>query len=95
MLVVNMKMHKILQKDPEIWDLFTREEEYHSSIRDKFNRFPYYASKNRDIFEPKASKFLIENGYHVEYPDGRPFAVCLTHDIDDVYTSITAKGILR
>jgi peptidoglycan/xylan/chitin deacetylase (PgdA/CDA1 family) len=91
--VGTMKMHKILQKDQEIWDLFTRDEEYHASIRDKFNRFPYYASKNRDIFEPIASKFLIENGYHVEYPDGKPFAVCLTHDIDDVYTSITAKGI--
>jgi len=87
-----MKMHEILQKDPEIWGLFTREEEYHSSIRDKFNRFPYYASRDRHIFEPKASEFLIENGFHVEYPDGRSFAVCLTHDIDKVYESITAKG---
>jgi peptidoglycan/xylan/chitin deacetylase (PgdA/CDA1 family) len=88
-----MEMHEILQKDPEIWDLFTRKEEYHSSLRDKFNRFPYYASNDRHIFEPKASKFLMENGYYVEYPKDRPFAVCLTHDIDEVYTSITTKGI--
>jgi peptidoglycan/xylan/chitin deacetylase (PgdA/CDA1 family) len=88
-----MEMHKILQKDPEIWDLFTREEEYHSPIRDKYNRFPFYASKDRHIFEPKASKLLIENGYHVEYPEGSPFAVCLTHDIDHMYTSTADKGI--
>jgi len=75
-----------------MWDLFTGMEEYHSSLRDKYNRFPYYASKNRTIFEPKASKFLISNGYHVEYPDGKPFAVCLTHDIDNVYKSKTMKG---
>ena len=93
MLVVTMEMHELLQKDPEIWDLFTRKEEYHSAIRDKFNRFPYYASIYRHIFEPKASKFLMENGYYVEYPNDRPFAVCLTHDIDEVYTSITTKGI--
>lgn len=74
-----MEMHEILQKDPEIWDLFTRKEEYHSPIRDKYNRFPYYASKDRHIFEPKASKLLIENGYHVEYPEGSPFAIGRAH----------------
>ena len=86
-----MDMYELLQKDPEIWDLFTRKEEYYSSIRDKFNRFPYYSSQYRTIFEPKASEFLMNNGYHVEYPDGKPFAVCLTHDIDVVYKSITSK----
>ena len=87
-----MEMHELLQKDPEIWDLFTRKEEYHSSLRDKYNRFPYYASRYRTIFEPKASEFLIKKGFHVEYPDNKPFAVCLTHDIDGVYKSISAKS---
>ena len=86
-----MEMHEILQKDPEIWDLFTRKEEYQSSVRDKYNRFPYYASQYRTIFEPKASEFLMNNGYHSEYPDGKPFAVCLSHDIDGVYKSSTSK----
>ena len=88
-----MKIHEILQRDREIWDLFTRNEEYHSSIRDKFNRFPYYVSQYRTIFEPKASEFLMNNGYHAEYLDGKPFAVCLTHDIDLVYKSITSKCV--
>jgi peptidoglycan/xylan/chitin deacetylase (PgdA/CDA1 family) len=86
-----MEVHEIVQKDPEIWDLFARKEEYCSSIRDKYNRFPYYASQYRTIFEPKASEFLTNNGYHIKYPDGKPFAVCLTHDIDGVYKSITSK----
>jgi len=88
-----MDIHDILQKDPGIWDLFTRREEYENPLRDEYDRFPYYASRNRDIFEPKASQILVENGYAVEYPDDAPFAVCLTHDIDNVYRSIQFKGL--
>jgi len=86
-------MHDILRQDPEIWDLFTRKEEYQNPLRDQYDRFPYYASKNRDIFGPKVSQYLVEHGYQVEYPDGAPFAVCLTHDIDTVYRSIPSKGM--
>jgi peptidoglycan/xylan/chitin deacetylase (PgdA/CDA1 family) len=85
-------MHEILQQDPKIWDHFTRKEEYNSQIRDQYDRFPYYASKNRNIFEPKASQYLNEHGYSVGYPNDAPFAVCLTHDIDDIYQSILSKG---
>jgi hypothetical protein len=86
-------MIELLQKDPEIWDLFTRKEEYQSPIRDKYDCFPHYASRDRDIFEPYASKYLIEHGYHVEYPDEKPFAICLTHDIDVLYESTGNKGL--
>ena len=86
-------MHDILRNDPEIWDLFTRKEEYQNPLRDQYDRFPFYASKNRDIFEPKASQYLVEHGYQVEYPNDAPFAVCLTHDIDAIYQSIASKGL--
>lgn len=86
-------MHDILRQDPEIWDVFTRKEEYTNPLRDQYDRFPYYASKNRDIFEPKASQYLFEHGYTLEYPDDAPFAVCLTHDIDSIYQSIPSKGL--
>ena len=89
--VIGMEMHELLQKDPELWDLFCRKEEYHSSVRDKENRFPFYASSYRYIFEPKASEYLMKNGYQVEYPEGKPFAVCLTHDIDRIYESPASK----
>jgi peptidoglycan/xylan/chitin deacetylase (PgdA/CDA1 family) len=84
-------MINLLQKDQELWDIFTRKEEYVSNDRDKHERFPYYASSYRNIFEPHVSKYLIEHDYHVEYPEGKPFAIVLTHDIDQVYTSLSHK----
>jgi hypothetical protein len=87
-----MEINELLQNDPELWDLFTRKEEYYSQIRDQYDRFPYYASSNRSIFEPRVSKYLIENGYQSEYPEDKPFAVCLTHDIDVLYKSIGMKA---
>jgi len=88
-----MNMHDLLRRDPQIWDLFTRKEEYDNPLRDRYDRFPYYVSKNRDIFEPRASQSLAGHGYSVQYPDNAPFAVCLTHDIDTVYRSIPSKAI--
>ena len=78
-------MIEVLKQNKELWDLFTRREEYSPLLLDQYNRFPYYLSKHRNIFEPEVSKFLIENGLKVEYPEGKQFAVCLTHDIDGVY----------
>lgn len=86
-------MHDILRQDQDIWDLFTRKEEYENQFRDQYDRFPYYASRNRDIFEPSASRYLVAHGYSLPYPDDAPFAVCLTHDIDTIYQSISSKGL--
>ncbi|RJS81947.1 hypothetical protein CW713_05725 [Methanophagales archaeon] len=80
-------MIELLKQNKELWDLFTRKEEYNPLLLDQYNRFPYYLSKHRNIFEPRVSKFLIENGLNVEYPEDKKFAVCLTHDIDVVYLS--------
>ena len=86
-----MKMHKLLQKDPEIWDLFTRKEEYNALFHDQYDRFSYYMSGYRNIFEPAASQYLIDNGYHVTFPEDKSFAVCLTHDIDELYKTVGTK----
>jgi hypothetical protein len=86
-----MKIDEILQKDQELWDLFSRKEEYHNFTRDTYDRFPYSASSNRNICEPLVSKYLIEHGFTADYPDNKSFAVCLTHDIDGVYASFSDK----
>lgn len=78
-------MIEILKTKEELWDLFTKKEEYNLVFSDKYDRFPYYLSNHRDVFDPIVSRFLIENGLCPEYPDGKKFAVCLTHDIDVVY----------
>ena len=78
---------EVLKQNKELWDLFTRKEEYNPLFLDQYSRFPYYLSKRRNILEPEVSKFLIENGLKVEYSEGKKFAVWLTHDIDFVYLS--------
>lgn len=85
-------MIELLKRDREIWDLFTREEEYEIRNRDRYDRFPYYRSRHRDIAVPWASQALIEGGLCFEYPESQPFAICLTHDIDTVYRPLHTKG---
>lgn len=83
---------------PDLWDRFTRREEYNNLIRDMHGRFPYWASQDRDIFRPSVSEYLYEQGLiKPEYPDGCEFALCVTHDIDVIYSSPYMKilnGIL-
>ncbi len=49
----------------------------------------YSTSNYKNILEPKVSRFLIENGFTVEYPENKKFAVCLTHDVDDIYPPLS------
>jgi len=85
-------MMDLLRQDGEVWDLFTRREEYGRCERDRHDRFRYYRSRHRDICAPRASEMLIANGFHCEYPESQPFAICLTHDIDTVYRPLRSKG---
>lgn len=86
-------MHDIIRRDPGLWSLFTRKEEYSPDMLDEFGRFPYYMSRDRDVLQPRVSEFLNESGCSMEFPGGHPFALCLTHDIDHVYTPILDKGL--
>ncbi len=73
-------------------DRFCGTEEYVNEKRDRFGRFPYSASKYKDVLEPTISKHLLENGFKAEYNNGRKFAVFLSHDID-ILGSETALGL--
>lgn len=70
-----------------LWDRYTRREEYENPLRDSYGRFCYYMSAERDILRPTVSEHLIRTGFEPQYPEDRRFAVCLTHDIDEVYPS--------
>lgn len=76
---------EIIRKREDLWDLYTKKEEYNSPFTDKYGRFPYYLSKHRNIFEPTISQFLMCNNFELEYPENKNFAVCLSHDIDVIY----------
>lgn len=79
-------MIDLLKNNQELWDLFTAKEEYDAVSLDKYQRFPSSASKNQNIDTPVVSDFLVKNGLKPVYPDGKKFAVCLTHDIDGFNT---------
>lgn len=87
-------MFDLLKNDPELWRIFTREEEYVSGIRDHYDRFPHFMSSYREIFEPLVSKRLIEEGLRIDYEGDGPFAVCLSHDIDLLNRPLVNKGVL-
>jgi len=78
-----------LKLNNEVWDLFTRKEEYAPKHLDDHARFTYAQSNYKSILEPHVSKFLKENGFRAKYPDNKKFAVCLTHDVDDIYPPIS------
>ncbi|MCE5338456.1 MAG: polysaccharide deacetylase family protein [Methanomicrobiaceae archaeon] len=80
-----LHLYDEIQQHEELWDLYTRKEEYSPRQLDRYGRFVYAYSTNRDILEPRVSKHLVDNGYEIEYPDGKQFAVCLTHDVDEIY----------
>lgn len=73
-----------IRQDKEFWDIFTKREEYAPILLDRYERFPYYISNNKNNMEPVVSKILINNGLEIQYPEGKKFAVCLTHDIDQL-----------
>jgi peptidoglycan/xylan/chitin deacetylase (PgdA/CDA1 family) len=77
-----------LKENNELWDLFTKSEEYEPILTDKYDRFPYYLSRHRQIFEPLVSAFLLKNGLCPIYPQNKKFAVCLTHDFDSIHFPI-------
>ncbi|MCK8517541.1 polysaccharide deacetylase family protein [Methanoculleus sp. 7T] len=74
-----------IRQNKGLWDLYTRKEEYSPRQLDRYGRFLYAYSTNQDVLEPRVSKHLVDNGYEIEYPDGKQFAVCLTHDVDEIY----------
>jgi peptidoglycan/xylan/chitin deacetylase (PgdA/CDA1 family) len=77
-----------LKSNSELWDNFTRKEEYDPEYKDKYERFPFYLSRNYNIFDPCVSKKLLDNGLKPVYPNQKRFAVCLTHDIDIIVPSL-------
>lgn len=78
-------MFEILREEPRIWEQFSKKEEYEPKELDSCERFTYANSSYKDILKPNVSKYLVQKGFKVEYPNNKKFAVCLTHDVDDIY----------
>lgn len=85
--------YNTLQKNPQLWDFFTKKEEYSANKLDKFGRSTFKTCNQKNILVPQVSEYLIKNGLHVEYKHGKKFAIYLSHDIDDIY--ISRKQVIR
>ena len=80
-----LQWYDTLRQHEDLWDIYTRKEEYSPRRLDQYGCFPYADSTYQNVLEPTVSNFLIDNGFVIEYPDNRQFAVCLTHDVDEIY----------
>lgn len=78
-------MHELLKQNPEIWDLFTRKEEYSPEKLDEHGRFTCAYNDIKAACDPHVSRYLVQQGLELEFPENKSFAVCLTHDVDDIY----------
>jgi hypothetical protein len=84
-------MYARLKAEKNLWELYTKKEEYNPPFLDIHQRCSYYFSRNSNIFSPTISEFLLKHGLTVHYPQGKQFAVCLTHDIDKVFSHWKAR----
>lgn len=82
-------VYELLKQSPEIWDLFTRKKEYFPEKLDEHDRLFCDESDLKHAFEPAVSRYLVEHGMEVEFPENKTFAVCLTHDVDDIYPPLS------
>jgi peptidoglycan/xylan/chitin deacetylase (PgdA/CDA1 family) len=76
---------EMIQQEKELAELFSKQEEYNPKTLDKHGRFTYLNSRDSFPLEPSVSQYLAEKGYLFNYPGNAKFAVCLTHDVDDIY----------
>lgn len=76
--------YKLFNENDILWNHFTRREEYNSVDLDKHQRFKSSNSEYKNLLEPTVSQHLVKNGLSIDYPDKKEFAICLTHDVDDV-----------
>ena len=75
---------------PDSGDIFSLKDEYDRTEACR----SFYQQKNHELLlDPVVSRHLHANGYRLDLPEGKPFAVCLTHDIDDIYPTIHHRAL--
>jgi len=97
---MHTNLYDAIKRDKHLFDIFVAKQEYEGR-KDRYGRFLYQFSNNKDVLRPIVSDYLINNDFDVEWPENHRFAACLTHDIDSIYPSwkytlfTTAKFALK
>lgn len=72
----------------KVWDHYSGKQESNRAAFDEKSRLLYSKTVDKHVYtSPYASNFIYENGFRPFYPDGKKFAVCVSHDIDYLFTS--------
>jgi peptidoglycan/xylan/chitin deacetylase (PgdA/CDA1 family) len=79
------RIHDLLMGS-EYWDAYTLKED--GGGLDEWGRA---IARGRDVADPKMSRYLAEGGFRIDYPRGKRFAICLTHDIDKAHVGAGRK----
>lgn len=82
---MNLALFDSLKSNRELWETFINNEE----IPDTESR--YDRLSKIDVMSPVVSECLMKQGYQVSYPDHKDFAICLTHDVDDIYPPLSHR----
>ena len=82
-----------------IYDCISLQEERRTNVRDQWGNWDFqYTEKN--FSEPYCDLFVLERlqqkGFRKKniWPHGKPFALCVTHDVD-LFTDISPKSVIR
>ncbi|MEM6807180.1 MAG: hypothetical protein AAF696_37610, partial [Bacteroidota bacterium] len=79
----------------QIWDLFTSKAEYNATILDKFDRPITSYTREGNMLDPVVSNYLLSEGFTPQFPENRSFAVCLSHDVDDLIIKPSKKNLAK
>src|SRR5215471_19873683 len=90
-----MNKVKMVSLPGELFDVFTLREETKPTFRDIHDKDRYYNSSNRNVLRPIVSDYVFSKGFQPKYPDNKKFAVCLTHDIDVLFSTNTYRHLLK
>lgn len=79
---MDSQVSRILVQNPELWDEYSYTG--FSVLNQEYDGLRKIIS-DRFLTRPYMSEYLSDNGLSIPYPDGHGFAVCLTHDVDEIY----------
>jgi peptidoglycan/xylan/chitin deacetylase (PgdA/CDA1 family) len=82
---MNSALFDSLKNNTELWETFVKEKE----ILDTGSRYDGLCPSK--VMSPVVSEYLIKQGYEAGYPDNKKFAICLTHDVDDIYPPLSHR----
>ncbi len=77
-------MKELLNSRQDLWQIFTKRNEYSINTCHDYKK-NCSNIKNFNVKVPDISRFLMDSGLKLEYPENKNFAVFLTHDVDDIY----------